>query len=369
LMQHTPINLTGQTTLNQLAAVLERCAGYYGADSGVLHIAAAAGTPVTAIYGPSNAAAWRPYTERRTIVTSGTRCSPCSYVGNTVGLRAGCDARTCMKTVTVDMVLNPAERDSQPAPIDIPKIRVLGLPVHSITFAGLLDQLKIWISEDHARQICTINPEFIMAAQRDILFYTILRRADLCVPDGVGLLLASRWMRQPLPERVTGSDGVPLICERAAQEGWKLFFLGAAPGIAQQAADSLRMKHPNLQIVGIHAGSPAADDEDGIVERINQSGAQILFVAYGAPAQDKWIARNLHRFTSVRVAMGVGGSFDFVAGVVQRAPLWMRRAGVEWLYRLIRQPWRWRRMTRLPRFVLAVLRRGSRAPVAFEVER
>lgn len=367
LMKHVPINLSGKTTLNQLAAILERCTGYYGVDAGVLHVAASVGIPVTAIYGPSNADAWGPFTDQKTIVRSGTRCSPCSYVGNTVGLREGCAARTCMKTVSVEMVLNPENSVTTPAPVQVPKIHVLGLPVHRITFDGLLNQIGAWIGENTPRQICTINPEFIMTAQRDILFYTILQRGDLCVADGVGLLMASRWMRQPLPERVTGSDGVPLICERAAQKGWKVFFLGAAPGIAQQAADKLRAKHPGLQIVGIHAGSPAAEEEDAIVEMINQSGAQILFVAYGAPNQDKWIARNLHRFTSVRVAMGIGGSFDFIAGVVQRAPLWMRRAGIEWLYRLISQPWRWKRMTRLPRFVFAVLRRGSRAPQKFEM--
>jgi lipopolysaccharide heptosyltransferase II len=365
-MQHTPLNLSKQTTLNQLAAVLERCERYYGADAGVLHIAAAVGIPVTAIYGPTNVNAYGPFTEQRTIVQSGARCSPCAYIGNTVGLREGCTARTCLKTVTVEMVLNPPTPTVNTVQAKPPNLQILGLPVHQITFAGLLDQIGEWVSDSRAHQICTINPEFIMMAQRDILFYTVLQRADLCVADGVGLLLAARFMRQPLPERVTGSDGVPLICERAAREGWKIFFLGAASGVAQQAAEILRAKHPALQIVGVHAGSPAADEEDSIVELINQSGAQILFVAYGAPNQDKWIARNLHRFTSVRIAIGVGGSFDFIAGVAKRAPLWMRRAGIEWLYRLITQPWRWKRMTRLPRFVLAVFVRGSRAPAKFE---
>lgn len=364
-MQHTPINLSGQTTLGQLAAVLERCEHYYGADAGVLHIAAATGIPVTAIYGPTNVNAYGPFTDRRTIIQSGTRCSPCAYIGNSVGLREGCAARTCLKTVSVEMVLNPILTTTIPQPP--PKIQLLGLPVHQITFAALLDQIGVWVGGKRPHQICTINPEFIMMAQRDILFYSVLQRADLCVPDGVGLLLASRFMRQPLPERVTGSDGVPLICERAAHKGWKLFFLGAAPGVAQKAAEIMRAKHPTLQIVGVYAGSPAAEEENQIVEIINRSGAQILFVAYGAPNQDKWVARNLHRLTSVRVAMGIGGSFDFIAGVAKRAPLWMRRAGIEWLYRLITQPWRWKRMTRLPRFVLAVLLRGSRPPAKFEV--
>jgi N-acetylglucosaminyldiphosphoundecaprenol N-acetyl-beta-D-mannosaminyltransferase len=134
--------------------------------------------------------------------------------------------------------------------------------------------------------------------------------------------------------------------------------LGAAPGIAQKAADVLRARYPGVQIVGVYAGSPAPSDEDALVERVNASGADILFVAYGAPVQDKWIARNLPRLR-VKMAMGVGGSFDFVAGIIPRAPLWMRQAGLEWLYRLYLQPWRARRMLRLPRFVWAVLTRGQ----------
>ncbi len=193
-----------------------------------------------------------------------------------------------------------------------------------------------------------------MTARRDPNFANILRRAALCVPDGVGLLWAARRAGQPLPQRVTGSDGVPIIAARAAEQGWRLFLLGAAPGIAERAADILRARHPGIQIVGTHSGSPAPEEEDAIVARVNASGADILFVAYGAPAQDKWIARNLPRLR-VAMAMGVGGAFDFIAGVVPRAPHWMQRLGLEWLFRLVRQPWRARRMLRLPRFVLAAL--------------
>lgn len=196
-----------------------------------------------------------------------------------------------------------------------------------------------------------------MIAQDDHDFMRVLQSADCCVADGIGLLFAARYLGQPLPERVTGSDGVPLIAERASQRGWNLFLLGAGPGVARRAADRLIAQNPGLQIVGVHEGSPARDEEDKIIERVNKSGADILFVAYGAPNQDKWIARNRDRLT-VRVAMGVGGTFDFIAGVVPRAPRWMRRFALEWLYRLYKQPWRWRRMLRLPRFVWAVLWRG-----------
>ncbi|MBC7815067.1 MAG: WecB/TagA/CpsF family glycosyltransferase, partial [Burkholderiales bacterium] len=142
--------------------------------------------------------------------------------------------------------------------------------------------------------------------------------------------------------------------ERAAERGWRLFFLGAAPGVAQKAADNLRAKHPALQIVGTYSGSPAPQEEDALVAMVNASDADILLVAFGAPEQDKWIARNMPRLR-VKMAMGVGGTFDFIAGIVPRAPLWFREHSLEWLYRLVKQPWRIRRMLRLPRFVLAVL--------------
>lgn len=235
------------------------------------------------------------------------------------------------------------------------RLTLVGVPVDAATFESMLAQIAGWIARgDRAYQICTVSPEFVMIAQDDPAFMRALHGADLCVADGVGLLLAARLLGRRLPERVTGSDGVPLIARRAAERGWKLFLLGAAPGVAEQAAARLVAGNPGLCIAGTYAGSPSPDEEEDIVARVNASGADILFVAYGAPRQDLWIARNRDRL-SVSVAMGVGGTFDFIAGVVPRAPRWMRRLALEWLYRLLRQPWRWRRMLRLPCFVWAVL--------------
>lgn len=375
------VDLSGQTTLNQLAAVLETADLFIGADSGIMHVACAARAPVAAIFGPSNADAWGPWTPESAslVVRSAPECSPCSYVGHSIGLREGSPARTCMKMVTPQTVYQAATRllngevspgvaaPSRPSPhgnIWTKRISILGLPISAITYDEWLDLIGQWVSETPPRvhHVCTINPEFVMIAQRDVNFRNILRRCDLTVPDGVGLLWAARRLGTPLPERVTGSDGVPKIAERAAQTGWRLFLLGAAPGVAETTAAILQNRYPGLQIAGTYSGSPAPDEEDAIVERINASHADILFVAYGAPEQDKWIARNMPRL-NVRMAMGVGGAFDFIAGILPRAPLWMQRMGLEWLYRLYLQPSRIGRMMRLPRFVLTVLRYGSRSPV------
>ncbi len=385
VMRAPALDLTGKTSLNELAAVLRKSSLFIGADSGVMHVASAGYTPMVAIFGPSNANAWAPWVtdDRVVIVRSAPACSPCSYVSSEVGLRNGCAARTCMRMVTPEQVIAAAEQLMQdgrlaarPSDAQLPaamappvsessanhypaaqRVHILDLPVDNLTFDNWIRIIGEWIAENgevRARQVCTINPEFMMMARRDVNFRNILRRAALCVPDGAGLLWAARRRGTPLRQRVTGSDGVPRIAAAAAGQGWKLFFLGAAPGVADRAAEVLRARHPALRIVGVYSGSPAPEDEDALVKRVNQSGADILFVAYGAPEQDKWIARNLPRLR-VRMAMGVGGTFDFIAGVVPRAPGWMQRLGLEWLFRLILQPWRIGRMLRLPRFVWAVM--------------
>ncbi len=244
-----------------------------------------------------------------------------------------------------------------------PSVRILGVRVDGVTFEGMLDCIEQWISprsgELGPHQICTVNPEFVMEARRNPQFAAVLEGADLCIADGVGLLWAAKRLGQPLPERVTGSDGVPLIAERAAQKGWRLFLLGAGPGVAERAAIVLAERYPGLQVVGTYAGSPWEADAPEIVERLRTIRPDVLFVAYGAPKQDFWIAR-YGAAAGVPAMMGVGGSLDFIAGVQKRAPRWVRRINLEWLYRLITQPWRWRRQLALPRFVWAVMRETGR---------
>jgi N-acetylglucosaminyldiphosphoundecaprenol N-acetyl-beta-D-mannosaminyltransferase len=249
---------------------------------------------------------------------------------------------------------------AQPAPLPIatiPTVNILGVEVHRVDVAATLEQIARWIAAPAAtcRQICTVNPEFIIDANRDQKFADALRRADLRVPDGVGVLWAARLLGAPLRQRVTGSDGIYQICERAAREGWRVFLLGAGPGVAERAAQLLMARYSGLQVVGTYAGSTTDAEWPAIQGRLAAARPDILFVAYGHPRQDLWIDAHRHELP-VKVALGIGGALDFVAGVAQRAPLWVRRLGLEWLHRLIRQPWRWRRMAKLPVFALRVAR-------------
>lgn len=238
-------------------------------------------------------------------------------------------------------------------------VSIAGVPVHRVGYEDVLRTIGVWIDADPpgrpVRQICTVNPEFVVDAQSDNAFRQVLLEADLCVADGVGVAWAARILGKPVPERVTGSDGIFHICRCAAREGWRLFFLGAAPEVATRAATILAAMYPGLQIAGCYSGSPYAVDWRTVAAHIDAAAPDLIFVAFGHPKQDFWI--HTHRDDiHAKVAIGVGGAFDFVAGIAPRAPVWMRRLGIEWLHRLATQPWRWRRMLKLPIFVWLVLR-------------
>jgi N-acetylglucosaminyldiphosphoundecaprenol N-acetyl-beta-D-mannosaminyltransferase len=252
-------------------------------------------------------------------------------------------------------------RQVQEQPIADPRasVRILNVRVDALTYDDLLRQVGVFVAQRGPHQVATVNPEFVMEARRNARFRSVLENSDLCLADGVGLLWAARLQGTPLPERVTGSDGVPLIAERAALAGWRIYLLGAAPGVAERAGEVLAQRFPGLDVAGTLAGSPSDADAPGTIACIRQALPDILFVAYGAPAQDLWIA-NHGAELGVPVMMGVGGAFDHITGLRRRAPRWVQRLNLEWLYRLFTQPWRWRRQLALPRFAWAVLRERRR---------
>ena len=236
---------------------------------------------------------------------------------------------------------------------------ILNVRIDNVTYPDALAHLDTFLREPGLHQIATVNPEFVVMAQTDAEFRRVLNATALNVPDGVGLMWASRHLGTPLCERVTGQEMVHRIAALAAERGERVFLLGAREGIAERAAAALAARHPGLQIAGCYAGSPAPEEEDEIVARVNAANARILLVAYGPPKQELWIARNAPRVQGVAVAMGVGGTFDTLAGIVPRAPEWMRRTGFEWTYRLVREPRRLKRQMAIPYFMWLVVTRAK----------
>lgn len=234
------------------------------------------------------------------------------------------------------------------------RCEVLGTPLDTVSEADVLRCVERAVTQRTVIRIATVNVEYVMLARRLPAFAAVLFHADLATPDSAGILWALRRQGVSLKRRVGGSDLLWSISGQASSAGHSLFLLGGAGGVAEAAADALKAKFPALRVVGFYSGSPDTQFDDDIAGLVRQSGADILFVAFGAPNQDFWLARNLVS-TGACVGLGIGGSLDYAAGVARRAPPWMRENGMEWLWRLVLQPSRWRRMLALPRFVIAVL--------------
>jgi N-acetylglucosaminyldiphosphoundecaprenol N-acetyl-beta-D-mannosaminyltransferase len=239
-------------------------------------------------------------------------------------------------------------------------VRVLGVEVDALDSATALARIEALCAASARAHVVTVNPELVMLARRDADYRAVLNGAALRLADGVGLLWAARVLGQRLPERVTGVDTFQRLAMRCAAAGRRIFLLGGMPGVAEAAARRLQERAPGLRVAGVYSGSPDPAEEAEIVGRVRDAAPDILFVAFGSPAQELWIARTLERL-GVPVAMGVGGAFDFVAGRVPRAPRWVQRLGLEWLFRLACQPWRWRRQLVLPAFAALVLREALTA--------
>ena len=236
------------------------------------------------------------------------------------------------------------------------KIEILGVPISNITMDGAVEKISEFMKSNELHPIYTPNPEIVMMAKDNKAFLEVIQKADLVVPDGIGVVIASRIQKgEKLPERVAGYDLVQNTMKRAVKEGYKYYFFGSKPGVAQEAAKKMRETYPGIQIVGMRDGYFKEEDEVAIIEDINASGANILLVALGAPKQEMWIERNKHLLTHVRVAIGVGGSLDGMAGIVKRAPLAFQKLGLEWFYRLLQQPTRFKRMLVLPLFLKEVV--------------
>jgi N-acetylglucosaminyldiphosphoundecaprenol N-acetyl-beta-D-mannosaminyltransferase len=243
-------------------------------------------------------------------------------------------------------------------------VKILDVDVDAVTLAQVVSMIGEAIDSRHGHggptfQVATVNPEFVMLAHRDRGFREVLRECSLRTPDAAGIMLAARLLGHPLPERAPGVELVQALARAAAARGDRVFLLGAAPGVAQEAAARLVQDAPGLTIAATFAGDASENGDAESLAIIREAQPDIILVAYGAPAQENWASRNL-AVTGATVAIGVGGTFDYLAGRVRRAPSMIRRLGLEWLYRVIRQPWRIGRIAVLPVFLALVVRQRVR---------
>ncbi|HVS52168.1 MAG TPA: WecB/TagA/CpsF family glycosyltransferase, partial [Opitutaceae bacterium] len=280
---------------------------------------------------------------------------------NTASVSLSTDAR--------DFSLDSPAASAGTAPARWP-VSLLGVPFDNVTIAEALARIDAMIAARIPRYVVTANVDFLVQAQHDVELRRILLEAELVLCDGTPLLWASRWLGNPLPERVAGSDLAPSLLANAARRGHRVFLLGAGPGIAAEAAARLQRQYPALNLVGHYAPPFAAlleMDHAEIARRVCAAQPDILLVSFGCPKQEKWIAMHF-RSLGVPVSIGVGATIDFLAGRVRRAPGWMRRSGTEWLFRLALEPRRlFRRYARdifvfLPTFATQWSRLARRAP-------
>jgi len=233
---------------------------------------------------------------------------------------------------------------------------ILGVRIDRIRIWKLREQCRIWLSGDHKKgslaRVVTVNPEFVMEAQKNKEFRDVLNTADCAIADGIGLFFASLLLYgyKKRLYRITGVELTWLLAELCSMLGKKLYLVGGMKGVAEKAAIVLKKKYPSLQIVGAEEGIPhivtraSTAFQEGLCWRITDTAPDVLLVAFGAPKQDLWIATYAPLLPTVKIAVGVGGTFDYIAGVVPYAPQWVRDIGFEWTYRLLTQPHRWRRI-------------------------
>ncbi len=237
--------------------------------------------------------------------------------------------------------------------------RILGVPVDVVDEPTALSHLIGLVKNGEPAVAVAVNPEKVLAARENPWLLRFLEAAALRIPDGVGIVWASRRQGGAIEKRLTGFDLFLRLIEACSREHWSVFLLGARPGVADAAASAFRRAYPELKVAGVRDGYFPLDQGGEVAAQVRDSGASILFVAMGSPRQEHWLFEHFLATGSV-LAMGVGGGFDVVAGRVRRAPRWVQTLGLEWLFRFLLQPRaRWRRMGSLVRFAVEIRRRPA----------
>jgi len=210
---------------------------------------------------------------------------------------------------------------------------------------------------DSVSLVLTVNPEKVYVLRKSPVLQRLFEQALLRIPDGIGMVLATRFLFGTPINRVPGADVMQRLCASAPEKGYRIYLYGADEEVSKGVVDILRERHPGIQIVGRANGYAASDDMGDLVAEINAARADILFVALGSPRQEEWMSRYA-QVLNVKVCQGIGGTLDTIVGKTKRAPLFMQNIGLEWLYRLLTDPSRWRRQAILPVFVFEVLKQG-----------
>lgn len=236
------------------------------------------------------------------------------------------------------------------------KVKILGVEIDRVTMEESIQWIHQAIKEKQPQHIITGNPEMVMTAQENETFFQIMNQADLVVPDGIGLILASRYfLKEEFPERVTGFDLSTRLFSEAQKHNYSIYLLGGAPGVPEKARENLIATYPNLKIAGVHHGYINDENREQVIEEIANLQSQILLVGMGAPRQEYFIAENKERL-GVPISIGIGGSIDIWAGIKERAPEAWQKMHLEWFYRLVKEPQRFFRMLSLPKFVIHTVR-------------
>lgn len=235
------------------------------------------------------------------------------------------------------------------------RIEILGVPVDCLTMDRTVELAASVLAGNVAHSIVAVNPEKVIRSRYDLRLREQLQRAGILIPDGIGVVIAAKILGLGRLERVPGSELMPKLCELAARDGHRVFLFGAAPDVNERAVQVLQQRYQGLTIAGAQHGFLSQEDMPGLVDRINASQADLLFVALGSPKQEDWIDRCLPQL-NVKICQGVGGTFDVIAGRVRRAPAAFRAVHLEWFYRLVANPQRLHRQTALPKFAFQVLK-------------
>jgi len=236
----------------------------------------------------------------------------------------------------------------------IETVSILGSKIARMSIDEVLEWIRVMVEQGKPRHIVTANAEIVYMAYKEKGLRSLLDKADLITADGAGIVLAAGLQGKPVPERVTGVDLTERIFSLAEEKGWSVYFLGASKEVLEKAVLNVLSKHAMLRVAGYHHGYYSQQETSQVVSNISKIKPDILFVALGFPKQEAFIQENM-KAMQVPLSIGVGGTFDILAGTAKRAPVLMQRLGLEWLYRLYRQPSRYKRMLVLPRFILAVL--------------